>query len=161
MKSSYASLASRRWLFCRVQRIDRGDGTPYLWRLILLRTPWFALYLHVFLGSDDCNPHSHPWGFCSLILWGGYTEITPAAWLHKRDNGPFYGLRTLPVGERRVWYWPGSILRRPASWIHRIERGRWTPVTLVLTGRKCRSWGFYTPRGFVPWRQYSSKEHCN
>jgi len=135
---------SRRWDWLRVQRITRGDGAPYLWRLILFRCPWFAVYLHVFLGDDDLCEHSHPWDFVSIILWGGYYEIT--------QNGRLWR-----------WYLPGSVLVRRAEWRHRVMRfEQRTAVSLVLTGRKRQSWGFYTRDGvFIPWKQYSTKVHCN
>lgn len=150
-ETAYQKLAKKSWVFCRTVRIDRADNAPYLWRFILLRCPWLSVYLHVFLGDDEPCHHDHPWPFWSFILWGGYWEFVPLGQL-----GPFAHPRE--IGR---WYWPGSLLRRPAKWRHRIERGRWTPVTLVITGRKQRSWGFYTPGGWVPWRQYSSKVHCN
>lgn len=80
--------------------------------------------------------HDHPWPFVSVILAGGYYEVTPAkGW--KDGEGP----------TQRRWYGPGRVLTRPAEWIHRVEippgRDAWT---LILRGRKERSWGFWCPR---------------
>jgi hypothetical protein len=59
------------------------------------------LYLHCFhRGDAEDYFHDHPWPFWSLILWGGYWELT--------ESG-------------RRWYGPGSLLRRPAEHRHRVE----------------------------------------
>jgi hypothetical protein len=59
----------------------------------------------------------------------------------------------------RRWQHALSILRRPALWRHRVEilpgRGCWT---LVATGRKARSWGFWCPSGYRPWREHAVVE---
>lgn len=98
------------------------------------------LFVHLF-HRGDAEPyfHDHPWPFWSLILWGGYWEHTP---------------------EGRRWYGPLRLLRRPADWRHRVElpagRRCWT---LVWTGAKARSWGFWCPRsGFLPWRQHQANQ---
>lgn len=33
-----------------------------------------SVKLHLFLDDDKDDPHSHPWDFTSLILFGGYKE---------------------------------------------------------------------------------------
>ncbi len=33
-----------------------------------------SLKVHLFLDDDKDEPHSHPWNFTSLILFGGYDE---------------------------------------------------------------------------------------
>jgi len=59
------------------------------------------------------------------------------------------------------WYGPGSVLRRPAEWAHRIEIDpRRPPVTLVLTGRRWRQWGFFARSGWIPWRRYEHVRDC-
>lgn len=95
------------------------------------------LFVHLFhRGDAEPYNHDHPWAFWSLILWGGYYEVTPAG---------------------RRWYFPGCLLRRPAEWQHRVEipsgRRCWT---LIWTGAKVRSWGFWCAAGWVPWRQHES-----
>lgn len=94
------------------------------------------LFVHLFhRGDAEPYNHDHPWPFWSLILWGGYWEITPTG---------------------RKWYFPGCLLRRPAEWQHHVEipagRRCWT---LIWTGSKIRSWGFICPgRGWIPWREH-------
>lgn len=106
---------------------------PLLVRYYLLRTPWFAIFLHHLLRSDNArDPHDHPWTFVSVLLSGGYWENTP--------SGRFW---------RRRW----SVLYRPATWLHYLELER--PVwTLVFRFRTVREWGFSTPRGWIHYLQY-------
>jgi len=111
---------------------------PLMIRYMLIRTPWFSLYLHRFLRSDnDRHFHDHPWNFWTLLLSGGYREHTP--------DGTFW--------RRRL-----SLLYRPAEWQHWVEIVK--PVwTLVMVTPKRREWGFVTERGWVNWRTYD-REGC-
>lgn len=47
-----------------------------------------------------------------------------------------------------------------ADWIHRIEVDR-PALTLVITFRKTRKWGFWTPLGWIEAHKYSEDEHCD
>jgi hypothetical protein len=107
--------------------------------------PRHNVFLHLFHGGDaEDYCHDHPWPFWSLILWGGYWEITPG-----------------PDGkETRTWYGPLSLLKRPAQWQHRVQlpEGRkcWT---IIWCGPKERSWGFICPgKGWIPWRQHQASQ---
>lgn len=154
------------WILNRFRRkpdfIIGPPDRPYMLRWYLLpRNRWGNVYLHKFIRSDDDRAlHDHPWLSLSIVVSGGYFEITQAA------DG---------THERR-WYSAGSILfRRPTS-RHRIElgneeTGRWQweagngdfivaaysprPAwTVFITGPHVRTWGFWCPRGFVPWMEF-------
>jgi hypothetical protein len=139
------------WILGWPRRTDiyRGPGDLYLQRWHLIETRWFELMLHRFWRSDHDTIHDHPWAFWSLILRGGYSEVTP---------GPNFD-RDAYNGAWR-WYGPGSLLRRPAEWKHRVVitdamRGRvWT---LVWTGAKVRQWGFWCPTGWIPWTEHNRR----
>lgn len=115
-----------------------GTENPYMLRWYLFpRNHWLNLYLHKFLRDDDDRAlHDHPWWFASFMLAGRYKEHLP--------NGTF---------QRRVW----SLAFRRSTHRHRVEldkdsNGKAIPCwTLVVTGPKIRTWGFWCPRGFVPW----------
>lgn len=144
--------------FLRVETINRHEGDPYLRRLTLFKCALFGVFLHRFLADDDECLHDHPWPFLSLILWGGYWEATHDGATH---YGPTDGvLPKLPL--RRKWYGAGRLLLRRATWAHRVELepGRTRPLTLVVCGPKQRGWGFFTPFGWIPWRQYDYPKHC-
>lgn len=117
--------------------IEHPDGV-YLRRWWLIpRNPWFNVYLHHFLQSDDDRAlHDHPWTFnISILLLGRYVE-------HRPDCEP---------KRRRRWV---PILRRgPAP--HRLELINDEPVwTLFITGRNVREWGFLCPQGWKHWREF-------
>lgn len=98
--------------------------------------------VHNILESDDACLHNHPWAFVSIILKGGYTEVSKE--LYCDYPGKEYN---------KVYYGPGSILYRKANWAHRLDLTK--PVwTLVFTFKRVQDWGFFTPNGFVNWRHY-------
>jgi len=154
--------AARQWLprllSGQPHQVIGGPADPYLRRwYVIPRNPVLNVYVHQFLRSDDDRAlHDHPWWFVSLILKGGYNEIAEK------------GNRT-----RRA----GSIAFRPATWRHRVvlwitdeddgrSNCRQLPCwTLIVTGRRSRTWGFWCKRQspflqrvvgdrFVPWTQW-------
>lgn len=73
------------------------------------------VFVHRFVMSEyEGGFHDHPWPYRSLIVSGGYWEVT--------ERG-------------RRWYGPGRMLKRQASWRHRIEipEGK-DCVTIVYAG---------------------------
>jgi hypothetical protein len=110
--------------------------------------PRRGVYLHWFCRSDDDrDPHDHPWDFRTLVLWGGYVD---EQW-NSFDNNGFNGR----------WvngYEPMGFLAyrlRKAEHLHRVQLmpGR-TSWSLLFISPKRRGWGFYTPNGWVGWRDY-------
>lgn len=124
-----------------------GLDNPYMIRwYVIPRNRWINVYLHKFCRDDDDRAlHDHPWWFLSLMLWGRYYETTPSEW---------NALGQVKV--RRA----GSIAFRRATARHRVTlakdtEGNSVPCwTLVITGRKKRTWGFWCPKGFVPWHDF-------
>jgi len=121
----------------RVEITDIDGRNVYL-RRWTLRLPFGRkLMLHHILRPDaDRCQHDHPWGFVTLVLWGGYVELVGEAQRMQRMR-------------------PGRAGWRPPEYRHRIitlPRGHaWT---LVLTTRRTGSWGFYTRDGWMHWRQF-------
>jgi hypothetical protein len=107
----------------------------------LMRTRKFGcIYLHKFLHSDDDRAlHDHPWVNRSILLQGSYIEHTP--------DGSF-------LRKQGFCYFRRSTAR------HRVELltdedGKPKSVrALFITGPVVRSWGFWCPKGFVPWREF-------
>jgi len=126
--------SSPRWAFMKRRLIGSG-GDVYLDRIYLIQTPWFGIMFHrIFRPDNQRDLHDHPWNFLSLILLGSYVEDTV--------DGP---------RERRWWN------RKRAEDRHSIREVGRSPVwTLVFTGRKRRTWGFWVDGGtrFVKWTEY-------
>jgi hypothetical protein len=133
---------------------SRGDGdSPYMTRYAFPRIGPVRMCLHIFHRSDADDLHDHPWPFASLILWRGYTEVTPHPLFPALDGGGDIRNR------KRIW--PGMILFRPATHIHRVELidGK-RAVTLVFMGKRIREWGFFTRQGWKLWTKYFSENGC-
>lgn len=128
-----------------------GHDDPYMLRWYLIpRNRFFNLYLHKFMRDDnDQALHDHPWWFVSLMLKGGYFEIVPH----------WDGVSNKVLSRRA-----GSVAFRPATHRHRVvlftsPAGTRQPCwTIVATGRAKRSWGFWCPKGFVPWKQFVAQD---
>ncbi len=122
------------------------NGSPYLKRwfvYILGRT----VRLHKFYRGDDARAvHDHPWAFWTFPL-RSYWEVL--------------GDGTTQLVERFKWH------HRPSSYQHIVlgshakadKRGVkfWTPEpfwTIVVTGRKDRSWGFWPNGKYVYYRDF-------
>lgn len=138
--------------------LSRDDGRIYLNRWHLLpRNRFLNLYLHQFLGSDDDRAlHDHPWWFVSWIIKGEYIEHTPTRYQQQ------LGVTWTRIHSRTRW----SVAYRPAKWAHRVQLlpdgvGGEKPVwTIILTGPKIRSWGFYCPQGWVHWWRFDRRNGC-
>lgn len=145
-EKNYDAHRSAPWgWFFRFDIRDEGDGSLYLRRFVLARTPWGSAYLHHIVRSDaDRCLHDHPWNALIVILWGGYQEEL-----------------SLPADGRveTILRRPGSVRRFPATTKHRVllreRNGREVPAwTLCLVTRKVREWGFWTPAGWMQWRTF-------
>lgn len=117
------------------------------------------IYLHKFYrGDEDPHLHDHPWSFTSLILTRGYWEET--LFNPKEDLGETWRPGELrDDGEQRIqrFYTRFSLLKRPATWRHRVVLKDKLPVwTIVKTGVKERSWGFWIMGKLCPWRNYNN-----
>lgn len=53
----------------------RSNGNSFIKRYSLYFKNG-SIKLHIILSDDNDSPHSHPWNFTSIILFGGYIEKT-------------------------------------------------------------------------------------
>lgn len=140
-----------------------GDSNPpYLKRwYVIPRNKWFNVYFHNFCRSDDDRAlHSHPWVWnLSIILLGEYVEQVPLdpknpagprRDIHRRQGSVV--LRLSGKSPHRVMLFPNVDWLDQTPFI-RGERSCWT---LFITGRNVRGWGFYCPKGFVPWQKFTA-----
>jgi len=128
-------MSNKNWSFFTIEKICNDKGQIYLKRYRLIETPYFKVYLHRILLSDsDRAMHCHPWDFTSIILYNGYIEHTP-------DN-----INVCKMGD---------IIRHKAEDLHRLELlpGQ-TCTSLVITGKKRRTWGFQTISKWIPFYEY-------
>lgn len=134
-----------------------GRENPYMMRwFIVPRNPWINIYLHKFMRDDDDRAlHDHPWWFVSVMLWGRYLETREVC----RKGMAFW----MYVKEEAVRKTP-SIAYRKATDRHRVTLakdadGKPLPCwTLVITGPRVRTWGFWCPQGFVKWSDFVDQD---
>jgi hypothetical protein len=132
-----ADYMERRWVF----RLGRwGKNAKY---------GYVAGRLNRILRSDsDRALHDHPWPYVTLILRGGYYEVTEKPWYSMTTGECF--------PETKVqWYGPGSILFRGTKHKHRLvlPTGQ-TALTLFITLPFKQQWGFFVNGVKVYWRDY-------
>lgn len=143
------------------------NGKPYLERwYVIPRNRFFNIYLHHFKMSDeDFALHDHPWLFnISYVTEGYYKEetflfdpkVSRQTWFQVRlansvtfrwGRSPHrvqlpYDYRLEPSGE-------ADSLGRRRTRIARVEKDCWT---IFLTGPVVRDWGFFCPKGWVPFK---------
>jgi len=94
---------------------------PYMHRY-MINLHWFSIRLHVWHRSDDKRfMHNHGWNFLTVVLKGGYTDVT--------EDGKEL-LRA------------GSVRYRKAEHLHFVGWPKDPTVTLLFCGRKRQNWGF-------------------
>lgn len=115
----------------------------------------FAVRIHEIVASDDSRAfHDHPWPWVSILLRGAYDETTPAFVSVVGTT-----LRpTHPSNPTRRFAAP-AVNRKAAEDLHvlTIPTGGRSVWTLFLTAKKRRTWGFATPSGWFPWREFDAK----
>ncbi|CAB4203506.1 hypothetical protein UFOVP1382_122 [uncultured Caudovirales phage] len=145
------------------------------------QTRWFTVRLHHIQRPDaDVELHDHPWSFFSLILKGWYEEERPRSSLLRdfaediedaargKDSMVCDTLRRklapVPFGDfcrlmdrETVIRRRGTIAYRSAATPHRITAvspgGAWT---FVVSTAPIRDWGFWTDKGWVYWKDFTS-----
>jgi hypothetical protein len=110
-----------------VKEIKSREGDLHFRRWRLFYTPWFAIYIHGIYRSDqDRDPHSHPWNFLSLILWGCYSEYFCGA------DGQY------KARYRRI----GSVVGHTRKSYHSLNVNLAPVYTLVFTFGRHQEWGY-------------------
>lgn len=136
----------------RFDIMDRADRSRlYLRRWRLIQTPWLSLYLHrIYLPDSESALHDHPWPFTTIILRGGYVEEVA---LYPLVVNPAVNPWSV---QAREWlpFSRHSLDRGQAHRIASVRPGTWT---LLLVGRRARSWGFFTEQGWTDWTEYEEK----
>lgn len=145
-------LLGRRWGFDHSTAF--ADGEPYLERWIVYVNGW-TLRLHKFFrGDDDRASHTHPWWFVTFPLTS-YTEKV-------FKQGRLHTTRT--VRRWRFHYRPADfehyVVKRFDKYQRDYVRNQLHGIkpwwTIVLTGPKQDSWGFYPEPGkFINWKDYT------
>lgn len=104
-------------------------------RWTLFSSDWLKVLVHHFMpGSDDPDTHDHPRPFITLVLRGGYWDITED-------------------GKREAVFAPALRYRR-AEHAHRTLVGRKGAWTIVVMGKVTRPWGFFRDKVWYHFKDY-------
>ncbi len=144
---------SSRWAFWRWQHILQ-NREPYLTRLVVFRCPLFQLLVH-WIHKADSDPalHDHPWWFAGFVVQGEYLE-------KRAKVGKEFPLTFIHSPRNQVVRF---LVFNPLRRAHRIIAVHGRVVTILLTGPKVKSWGFYQhdqeQEGiavYTPWKEFLS-----
>lgn len=141
---------------------------PYLKRWVF-NFGLFAIRLHRWYSSDDPRyMHDHPWGFWTLVLKGGYYDVTKCDkcngtgkdYLDHSDhyiNG--FGNCGNCGGTSKLYekLTKGSFKYRPPNHLHTVQTLPGGATTLIFNGPHRRKWGFWVEGRFVGVRKYFKK----
>lgn len=141
-KQTVQGRRSPRWALWEKMTIPCKGGIKYLFRIRIIQTPWFGIYLHdIFEPDDDRGPHNHPWSFLSFVLKGWYREY----YIENPESKTGVEVNT----------WDRfSIHRMDKNSAHRITECSEGLKTLIFTGPRTKGWGFYIDGKFIPWQEY-------
>jgi len=128
MTKPFPETKRKRFVFEWCRKL--GNATcPYLIRWVF-STPFGSIRLHHWIASDDKRAtHDHGWWFWTLVLSGGYTDVSDEG--HERMTR-------------------GRLRFRPAEHQHTVEVDKGGCWTLVLTGPEFRFWGFWVRYNHEP-----------
>lgn len=129
IKSKDGNLHFKRWSLVTSSKFINTFFDTYL----------FNVYIHLINRADeDLDMHDHPWDFVSIILKGGYNELT-------KDGLSF-----------RV---PFTASCKKAEELHKVTKLFKPTYSLVLTSRRKRDWGFQTSEDWFNNIQYRNRKN--
>ena len=106
---------------------------PYMRRWVL-NLGLFSIRLHHWYSSDDDRYfHDHSWWFVTMVLFGGYTDVSK-------------------LGNEKMKRW--RLKFRKAEHSHTVKVNPGGCWTLVITGPQTRKWGFYVKGKFKKANKY-------
>lgn len=115
-----------------------GDPACPILKRITLKFPLFKVRLHRFFpNTSDRDTHDHPWSFLTIVVQGGYTDVTL--------DGKVDKMR------------PGSIRWRSADHAHKTFAGPKGCTTIVIGPHASRTWGFFVDGKWMQWKVYMAR----
>jgi hypothetical protein len=133
------------------QRLGEPE-CPYARRWVLNLGRFGSLRVHHWVASDDQRfPHDHAWWFLTVVLRGGYTDISDMT----SDWVPPSTTSTFRIHDHVR---APAVRFRSAQHRHKVKVDHDGAWTVLLTGPPVRDWGFWVDGQFKRMRQYF-REH--
>jgi hypothetical protein len=131
-----------------------GDTDVYLIRYYIFQSKYFNIFIHRFMRSDRDDMHDHPWNFGTYVVKGGYAEQVPVS-----DSINSSSIRIKTNFRSTV---QARWATRKAEQLHRVMLDRsytmsekeLAPITICVTGRTRRDWGFVKDGQWIFWKKY-------
>jgi len=126
------------------ERLGREE-CPYMRRWVF-NFYFFSIRIHQWYRSDDKRyMHNHGFNFLTVVLKGGYTDVSPIGILGVEHHD------VMSVG---------SIRYRKADHTHYVGWPKRGTITILFCGRKIQNWGFLVKGKFMrPLRFFSRYGH--
>jgi hypothetical protein len=107
-----------------------------------------VLFHKIYEPDDGLYPHDHPWAwFRTFILRGGYLADEYEDYKSFLNDQP-----------KHIIHRTGSTYLMRHTQAHQIMLVRPNTWTLVITGRRIRTFCFWTPEGKIPYNKMKSEE---
>lgn len=135
-----------------IKEIKSQKGELHFQRYRIIETKWFNIYIHYIAKSDeDEHMHDHPWDFISFILRGGYYEDSIQAFWQTKDTIDKIEYESIVVCALEY-------IKRQANIFHKITliKPTWT---LVFTGPRKRTWGYFVDHKWIDNITYRKLKH--
>jgi hypothetical protein len=139
---------------------------PYAYRW-MLNLGLFSVRVHHWVRSDDKRYfHDHPWAFITIILKGGYTDVSWRGDIDglKKDISARHGNLTLSDDKKYIvekdTVIAGNWRYRPSSHRHYVDVPKGGCWSLLFCSYPVRNWGFWVNGKFYrPLRFFSRHGH--
>ena len=132
-KDEKMGLRERYSIFKTIKRIrSKIGGELHFERFSFFTCKYFSINKHIITRADnEKHEHDHPWNFLSFILEGSYTEVS---------KGIKYPRKRFSIKYNKAEHQHS---------LDSIDGGAKRCVTIVITGRRFREWGFPTEKGWI------------
>lgn len=131
---------------------------PNLYRWTIFSCRLVKLMVNRFVaGSSDPDPHDHPSSFLTIVLTGGYDDISPCQscdgdGVLLPDDAPCKACGATGTVVDKVL--APTVRYRPADHAHVTKVGPDGATTVCIMGPKRRDWGFFRDGLWWRWKDY-------
>ena len=138
-----------RWIWVRPNYMKRMTFAP--------KNRWFNVYLHRYFGNDAMTYglHDHPWNSLSIRIWGKPLQEYKFGKSHYNELGVFTSMTQprvyIPKDKLLQFRTVPRFVYRRADEAHSLVCRNPGTITLFITGKRIREWGFWTGKTGAIW----------